>query len=398
LAVGCILLTLYHVCVIFSYMAKRAPVCGAVAETDAEVDQSMRTMLAASNEGTGAIGSEGEEIVNPKYMHEATFWITDLPRLQNLSTLRLLAFAHPNLLVKRQKHFSTGDELARAVLEGVFRCNGKYFSDDQLSDEVAKVISQNGKTDNKFSAEELLRWRPSDALRELRAWREAGNQLDTERYNPEMLDKAWRMDLLLFGELLCFCSLTCICFTLGTVEFFHKICRLTLLLTDEETPLRTCMTFFLLFLNQTLGMMHINSLLQWRVETFIFGGTDAAISGEENYMLQVYLGLLMERIWALECLSTCEKLAIMLQLDDDEKAQQTADMLYKESPSAEAAKLMILCIHGMKLYGSSVIKLPDGALSCKTQPSSSSGTHSLNHTCLASSTDASSTGQVLSHT
>merc|ERR1719461_2393204 len=99
-------------------------------------------------------------------------------------------------------------------------------------------------------------------------------------------------------------------------------------------------------------MMHINSLLQWRVETFIFGGTDATISGEENYMLQVYLGLLMERIWALECVSTCEKLAIMLQLDDDDLQQLVIEESeVKAQVSASIRRFMDKRGHSSKMLG-----------------------------------------------
>merc|ERR1740123_780896 len=112
------------------------------------------------------------------------------------------------------------------------------------------------------------------------------------------------------------------------------------------------MTFFFLFLNLTMGMMQINSLFLWRVQTFIFGGSDAVVSGEENYIMQVYLGLLIERVWELESISTFEKLTIMLKLDDDDLQQLVVDESeVKARVSASIRGFMDRKGHSSKLIG-----------------------------------------------
>jgi len=73
-------------------------------------------------------------------------------------------------------------------------------------------------------------------------------------------------------------------------------------------------------------------LLLWRVETFIFGGTDAVVSEEENHIMHAYFGLLIERVWDVKSLSTCQKLAVMLQLDDDDLQQLVVEESTAKAP------------------------------------------------------------------
>jgi hypothetical protein len=310
LGAGFILLTLYHVCMIFYHKHRSPP-------TPDKPMEDVRLISASTDEESGEIGFQ--EVLNPRYMYEAQFWLTDLPRLQNLSIFRVLALAHPNLLEKRRKQFSSENEMARAVLESFFKCKGKYLTDEQLVEEVAKVIA---KANVSLANEELWNLNPSGAVQKLREARRSGSLDSNEQQNAEVLDKAWRLDLLVFGERLGFFVFVLVCFMLGALEFLHKICRCTLMLTDPERySMLTCLLYFALFLNQTIGMMHISLLLRMRVETFIFGGADAVVSTEEHYVMRVYLGLLIERIWDLNTLKCFQKVAIMLTLDDDDLQQ-----------------------------------------------------------------------------
>jgi len=316
LAVGCILLALYHA---FLTLYHKTRFSAPRDEMDVE-DPTTRLALVhdSTDEQSGNI--ESEEVVNLRYMHEAEFWLVDLPRLQNLSLFRLLAFAHPVLLDKRWRQFTSKNEMSRAILESFFGCKDKYLTDEQLVDQVANLIIQSGPSLEKDNrAEDLWNLDLWKALKKLRACK--GSLNFDRQHNQEALDQAWRLNLLLFGERIFFGVLVNICFVVGSLEFFHKICRCTLMLTDQDTfSMTDCLIYFALFLNQTIGMMHVGLLLRLRVETFIFGGTDALVSTEERYVMRVYLALLVERIWDLD-LNVFQKIAIMLSLDDDDLQQ-----------------------------------------------------------------------------
>mmetsp|Transcript_19109 Transcript_19109/g.36803 ORF Transcript_19109/g.36803 Transcript_19109/m.36803 type:complete len:512 (-) Transcript_19109:200-1735(-) len=326
LAVGCILLTLYHVFRILCQKNNLPPV------TEISQDAASENLISDAPCQNGAKVKIGE--VNPRYMYEAEFWLADLPRLQNLSCLRLLAYVHPNLLEKRRKQFCNGNDMSRAILEGFFGCKDHYLTDEQLVEEIAKVIVQSdGLEHTDDYVEELCSLNPSQALCKLQVYKNEGRLKSDEKHNPKMLDRIWRLNLFWFGEMICFGMLVTICFMLGTLEFFHKICRCSLILTDPTAPMMTCALFFLLFLNQALGIMHIGWLLRWRVETFIFGGTDAVVSTEEKHIMQMYLGELVERIWGLKVLNGFQKLTILLGLNDDDLQQ----LVVEESEAKKAA-------------------------------------------------------------
>jgi len=332
LAVGCILLALYRVLMIFYHKAR---------EGTSEVHR----------DGSDVQLIESEEVVNPRYMHEADFWLINLPRLQNLSLFRLLAYAHPVLLDKNWKRFTRENEMSRAILESFFKCKGQYKTDEELVEKVAILITQSDlslagsgdQNDRSLASsgirpEEVLYLNTRKTLNLLRTYNKTPGRLKfDEKHNPQALDRLMRLDLLVFGEKICFGMLVIICLLLGALEFFHKICRCSLMLTDKDAVAwYWCLMYFALFLNQTIGMMHVGLLLRSRVETFIFGGTDAMVSCEEHYVMRVYLGLLVERIWDLQA-NVFQKLAIMMALDDDDLQQLVVEE--SESKAAVAAKI-----------------------------------------------------------
>uniref|UniRef100_A0A7S2N9Z7 Uncharacterized protein n=1 Tax=Zooxanthella nutricula TaxID=1333877 RepID=A0A7S2N9Z7_9DINO len=264
-------------------------------------------------------------IAKPRYMYEAKFWLTDVPRLQNLSTLRLLAFAHPNLVAKNAKRFSRRDEVARGLLTKFLRLDNMHPSDELLAAEAAKLVvrgyaSKGGASDEdekREIANEFVDKKPYDTLRALR--RNEGRDFDTTMCDTSVLRKAHRVDIFVLAETVTFMVVMCACFALGALEFFHKSLRCTVLLIQADGALNLFLVlYYSLFLNQVVGMLAVNTLLRWRVEVFIFGGDDAVVSAEERYIMEVYLARLMEAIWLNKDMTLLEKVSFMLQFDDDD--------------------------------------------------------------------------------
>lgn len=124
---------------------------------------------------------------------------------------------------------------------------------------------------------------------------------------------------------------------LGCCAFLTKIARSFIMFTDsnivddqeilgwtfkgQDLSWGIATIYFLAFLNQAMGIMSISRLLQWRIECFLFGGCDAVVSSEEQFIMQVYLGSLAEAVWDSEELRLSEKMAVMFQLDDDDLQQ-----------------------------------------------------------------------------
>jgi len=283
-----------------------------------------------------------KEVTNPKYMYVAEFYLRDMPTLQNLSALRLLAYAHPNLIAKNAKSFTSRHEVARMMLEAFFCKPSDCCNDEQLVDEVARLVVQHDHKDENeeqqiATADAYVDLTPFDALMALRSSKVAKDRayLESQNLQPVVLDKIWRLRLIIFLESFVFVVAVYSCAFFGMLEFFTKICRLSFLLTDPTAPWWISAIFFMFLLNQSMGMNSIQELLRWRVETFIFGGSDALVSAEERYTMSMYLALLVDKVWNSSAIPFSQKLAIMLQLDDDDLQQLVVEE--KEQKKSEVA-------------------------------------------------------------
>lgn len=264
-----------------------------------------------------------------KYHHVANFYWQDLPLLQSFSNMRTLTYIHPNLIMKNFKHNSVIDDVSRALLEKFLKYEAAKVSDEALAQDIAMFIVQRGEgisakdRDYKMNyANQLIDYRPSKLLTELRKCipTNRGHLVD-KRYDFGAFDKTWKFTLVWFveGVGMGLCGLAC--FVIGTVSFYTKICRLAFQLEDKDQVKFVAPFFFLMLVNQVMSIISIGRLLRWRVETFIFGGNDAHMSGEEKYVMHAYLALLADKIWSSGELTYWQKLAVMLQFDDDDLQQ-----------------------------------------------------------------------------
>jgi len=108
---------------------------------------------------------------------------------------------------------------------------------------------------------------------------------------------------------------------IGTSAFMLKIVIFCDLLIDPLVKNSWAYLWLAVFGNQVVGSLNVAQLLLSRVEAFAFGGSDAFISVEEQFVMNMYLAALFEKVWKSNRLNMHQKIAIMLHFDDDDVQQ-----------------------------------------------------------------------------
>jgi len=266
---------------------------------------------------------------HPRYVFLATLYWTDLPFLQNFSGLKALEYVHPELISKNAREFfSLHHQASRRFLERFLGTGRDTLSDEELAEDVTKLLvhydhAADPENEQRAVAYEYLRKSPYDLSKAVLQSSLSSNEdkMFQAKCNPSALRLARWISCIVSAESLAFFVIASVVFCAGCLVFFAKFCIVSRALTDENTEFSWIVLLLASFLNQVLGIISVNQLLLWRLETFIFGGSDASVSPEERYLLQVYLANLAQRVWASDFISTSQKFAIMIQLDDDDLQQ-----------------------------------------------------------------------------
>lgn len=268
--------------------------------------------------------------LNQKYLLMARFFLVFLRYMRSFSIIRILSYVHPGILPKNARDFfSTLDDLARAVLEKFLKQRPGENSDDRLVKKAAGIIMQ-CRHGGEVSQEELekhaikyLELKPWNALLELCKLQEDGH-LDLSNWRQvdgTALQLVWRLKACSCVLGVTFGLLVAGCWVVGAIAFLLKLCHVAVLLLSDEPNTFAVLTTMFLLLNGIDGIVNVNTLLWWRVELFIFGGSDAQLSTEERYVLDAYLALLFEKLWETDQLRGLGRLAVLVQLDDDDLQQ-----------------------------------------------------------------------------
>lgn len=245
--------------------------------------------------------------------------------------MQTLALIHPNLIMKNAQFHTLSDHVSRALLERFLRKGPAQISDECISNEITRVIVHF--TDELTDDEELLDYantlidfRPSRLLDELHKTLKVENlsKLSSTRYDVSALNLLWRVRAIDIAEFMTLCIVGLCCGLVGTISLYTKTVRLVTMLEDPE-HVAAAVFFFVMFVNQVISIISVGGLLRWRVETFLFGGNDAHVSDEESYVMQLYLADLTKKVWDSDQLSFWEKIAVMVQLDDDDLQQLTVE-------------------------------------------------------------------------
>jgi hypothetical protein len=240
--------------------------------------------------------------------------------LQTFSLLRLLAFVHPNQLSKNYSAFSILAELARVVLEKLIGRQPNTTSDSEMAEvvtiELMKHISSDGESVKRQKAHSWMSLRPRELI-DLLVSTEVNRHV-REDWVRKLRRVIWIVRAVDLVEVISFLVIVVASALMGSTAFFTKLCTVSRLLTDPTSSTSGILLGLAVFCNGCLSIVSVNELLIFRVQKFIFGGTDAVISSEESYVIKVYLASLAEKILESDELSLVQKAILMVQLDDDD--------------------------------------------------------------------------------
>eukprot|EP00929_Paragymnodinium_shiwhaense_P102978 TRINITY_DN66245_c0_g1_i1.p1 TRINITY_DN66245_c0_g1~~TRINITY_DN66245_c0_g1_i1.p1 ORF type:complete len:543 (+),score=134.95 TRINITY_DN66245_c0_g1_i1:1155-2783(+) len=281
-------------------------------------------------------------IIQPMYLHMSRLFWRDLPRMQTFSMLRLLAYVHPDLIIKNRRKFTMRESVARAILESFLRKPEDEVTDEELQQEVIQLLLRYVHADVSSVEERhrlaiaymhlsnyelvralLLQKDELEAALPVPSDLEAGRsqEVGSCQTNIAALNIKWRLKLVLFLEHVGFVLLCFFCGSVGVASFVSKLCFASVWLQAQEKDARahaaTALIVFA-FLNQVMGIVSAKELLMERLEAFVFGGSDARLSAEERFIAKAYLANLTHKIWTCTFLTTWQKWTVMLLLGDDE--------------------------------------------------------------------------------
>eukprot|EP00931_Biecheleriopsis_adriatica_P076898 TRINITY_DN5055_c0_g2_i1.p1 TRINITY_DN5055_c0_g2~~TRINITY_DN5055_c0_g2_i1.p1 ORF type:complete len:488 (+),score=76.27 TRINITY_DN5055_c0_g2_i1:102-1565(+) len=266
-----------------------------------------------------------------RYSHVAKLFWSILPRMVGVSTLQVLTYVHPALLARSAKESTkTHKAASRTLLLEILNMSGQehVMADEDLVYEAYHITqrpagsSMDGSEEAFIGNAFLASSTPNDAISAL------ATHSDTigEGVDPEALGRAWRLDLIFYAERALWVLFCAMCTALGTLAFFLKICELAVrLVSPMEAAEKETLWRLVVFLNQVLSIVNLRRLLIVRVQTFIFGGSDAMVSEEEMFIMDYYFGRLAEVVLKSKSLSCVEKCCIMIQLDDEDLQELTVE-------------------------------------------------------------------------
>eukprot|EP00929_Paragymnodinium_shiwhaense_P030591 TRINITY_DN17307_c0_g1_i3.p1 TRINITY_DN17307_c0_g1~~TRINITY_DN17307_c0_g1_i3.p1 ORF type:complete len:548 (+),score=136.64 TRINITY_DN17307_c0_g1_i3:195-1838(+) len=299
-----------------------------------------------------------DKVASPLYVHLAAFWWEDMPLLQSFSALRPLSFVHPNLVGRNFKEFSIKNEMSCRVLEKVLRVKEDQFHEGFLVQGAMRLVhleEASSGTMTKNAIEEALSKSPYEALCELQMCEAAKDEakLVEEGVDVQALHKAWRVHAIKNMNTFGFMVLSMVFTAWGMAAFYTKTFKFFFALAAGRSMWFTT-AYFLCFLNQIISIVPVNELLKWRVTVFIFGGTDAAVSAEERYVMKMYMAVLAEKVWQSSSLSFWQKVFVMLMFDDDDIQQLVIEEGEASKSSVILAVKRYMATHGAQTIGSQV--------------------------------------------
>lgn len=281
------------------------------------------------------------EDLNPAYIALSLFYWFDLPYLQTFSALTPLGLIHPNLITKNVKVFSLVEDAARCKLEAFLRLHSDSFDDTHIVKKVLGLLVQYECKDDVEKGRQIVIEHLDCTAYQMLTFLQKSSMAQDHVYLKKMgLDPhaifGCRFKLLLWAECITMFSLGTMCLLLGGLTFLTKVCRCYALFIDTEINVLVPWAFFLAFLNQILGIIPISRLLRWRIECFVFGGTDSYVASEEEFIMRIYMASLAEAVWRNEKFTWFDKMCVMFQLDDDDLQQ-----LIVEDSTAEKSVLSL---------------------------------------------------------
>lgn len=309
-----------------------------------------------------------------RYFHLAKLFWSDLLQLTNVSALKALGYVHPTILAKRKQSLFTGDLCARLMLTKFFNAKEDQLSSEEMAVQVGKIVLR-ANWANLTSFEERQRDQaccsyavssvdasPYSALSNLT---DALNSLSPQQRqdilegvgaDASVLERCWRIRFILLVETLLFMVSNMILLLIGLSGAVVKVSAGAVVLTDPDAPQQWVYFWIAAFCNQLIGVFPIEELLMARVHTFVFGGTDARVQMEERYLIDLYMGHLMQRIWESdpEHLTFSNKLALLFKLDDDDMQQLIVEEDYGQKSLVTTAVHKHLRQHKLQGFGNQV--------------------------------------------
>jgi len=285
-------------------------------------------------------GIYSDEPVHPKYVFMSKFFVRYLRFLASFSSLRILSYVHPELLAKNAREFfSTQDDIARAILEKFLKVEPGEESDDRLILKTTSIVllKHGAEDEQKLTGTTTgyLAMNLSEAVKKLRELDKQGHIDNSLNVNRGALQYVRRLQVYTVIQSLLFGLIVLACCVVGVAAFLVKLCHLAVMLISDTPDTLHVFGSLALFFNGIVGIISVNQLLWWRVEVFVFGGSDAHLSTEERYVLDVYMAVLYEKLWTSTELRGMDKLAALVQLDEDDIQQ-----LIVEEDEGNKAKIM----------------------------------------------------------
>lgn len=283
----------------------------------------------------------------------------DMPRLSSLSAMRAMAWVHPNLLVKHSKDFDATDRYARYLMEQFLMDQEEVLTDEEITIQAGKLIFSKDEKYASLSSEEKMdkanQFIDKGPLDVFAALRESFGSLPyAEReeklfgFDHTVLDRHWRLRAVSFLERVVFVLVVIAMTVVGVGGLLAKLIEGSVVICSQDESAHKVVFWVVAFWNQLISVMAINELLLWRVQTFIFGGCDARVSNEEQYIIATYLGHLLRKIWESKMLTFFEKVAVTLKIDDDDLQQ-----LIIEEDQASKSEVLASVKQHMQASGSS---------------------------------------------
>jgi len=260
--------------------------------------------------------------INPKYFYMQRLAWDDFRRVQSFSVVQALRFVHPTLLNRYLESLSVKDTAARYILEKFLKIGPDALTDQELAEHATTVIVQNRNLHgDRHFAMELMRYTPHEIVTEVFKMGQPENHEQNSPLDWTIFEYRRRFELLCILEQIAFSSMIVLAFLVGSFGLLAKLCHSTVLLTDPEVSIISLAVYVIGFTNQVMGVMAVNQLLIWRVQEFMFGGSDSKFSQEEKTIMEAYLAQLAERVCTSDWLNKTQKLAVMLGLDDQDLQQ-----------------------------------------------------------------------------
>lgn len=251
----------------------------------------------------------------------SNFFFEDLPVIQSVSIMRLLAFVHPDVVCRNYQMVEVSGDASRAILERFFRVK----HNDATELEMAELLERFCYQLSELCPGEYEQREPhfeANYNQQMYLLRTVVNStpsqvLDTFASEIDLSVRSdfWKFRTVQCAEVLLFAiSVVCVA-GLAFVGFYCKVCRVAIQIHTGEDWERLLYTAA--FMNQCMSIFNIKQLLFWRVRVFLFGGLDCEVSSLDQLVMRMYMGMLSHAVWNIPEFSALDKLCVMVEFDDN---------------------------------------------------------------------------------